>query len=160
MPEFPNEHDEARLLSASSESSKPTEEFSDQLGETPPASDDDEFRIAAGDNTPASAWDAAIQKQLDRELEHGTKFVPVEMAEEPIRFSLRETLILTACTAFLFALFRLMSPAYFAGMLGLLTFFWLVAMSMFRPQKSIFQVGWWVLLTVYLIASVVAMVQR
>ena len=119
---------------------------------------DGEFQL-----TPAgpelSAWDEAIQKKLDEDARH-PPFVPVDMPEDTVRFSVRQALILTAFAAVMLVGLQFVRPDVFAGVLGVIAFLGLVSLSIIKPKADILYVCWWVVLMVYLIICVVAAVRR
>ncbi len=120
------------------------------------SNDDDEYRLEPDPEKGLSAWDEAIQRKIQEDIERGSPFAPVEMAEEPVRYSVRELLFLTAVAAVVFGVSRLLPQDTVAAFLGVLALFWLIGMSLVKPQHSIFYVGWWVLLLTYVVTAVAA----
>jgi hypothetical protein len=128
------------------------EEPADPIDEVQP----DELRLVPEESPDLSAWDRAIQERLEQDRRRASfRLVDVMDEEEPVRFSVRDVLVLTAFAAVLFAMFRLVRPDAFALALGVVAFISLVALSMVRQRNSILHVGWWVLLVVYLVTAIV-----
>jgi hypothetical protein len=79
---------------------------------------------------------------------------------EPLRYSLRELLILMTLSAVLLSTIRLLGAATFAAVSGVMAFAMLIFISVAKPQNGIIHIGWWILMVIYLIASVVAVVGK
>ena len=79
---------------------------------------------------------------------------------EPVRYSLRELMILMALAAVLLAPIRLVGAAVYAAVTGMLAFAILVFISIARPQRGIVHVGWWILLVIYLTAAVATLFSK
>lgn len=120
--------------------------------------DDDDYRVAPDPDKGLSAWDEAIQRKIREDIERGSPFAPVEMAEEPVRYSVRDLLFLTAVAAAIFGVSRMLPKETVAGFLGVLALLWLIGLSLVKPQHSIFHIGWWVLLLTYLVTAVAAVI--
>lgn len=81
-------------------------------------------------------------------------------AEEPVRYSLFELLVLITVTAAMLASIRFLGAAAFAGIAGVLGFFMLVFISLAKPTRGIIHVAWWVILVIYLVAAVAAVLNK
>lgn len=81
-------------------------------------------------------------------------------ADEPVRYSLFELLVLMTLAAVMLASLRFVGVAAFASIAGVLGFFMLVFISIFKPNRGIVHVAWWVLMAIYLTASVAAILNK
>ncbi|MDH3717571.1 MAG: hypothetical protein OES79_05560 [Planctomycetota bacterium] len=121
---------------------------------------EDEYSLQAEESLPESdAWYKAIQRRIDARRQLDQAIDAMQAAEEAVRFSVRDLLLLTTFAASLLALFRVVRPDVYALTLGVLAFISLVGLSLFRPKNSILIIGWWVLLAVYLISAVAVTVR-
>jgi hypothetical protein len=119
---------------------------------------DDDYQIAPDPEQGLSAWDEAIQRKVQEDIERGSPYAPVEMVDEPVRYSVRDLLFLTGIAAVVFGVSRTLPQGAVAGFLGLLALLGLIGLSIVKPQNSIFHVGWWVLLLMYLVTAVAAVI--
>jgi hypothetical protein len=116
---------------------------------------EDEFLLQAEEPLPElDAWNQVIQRRIAERRQLDEAIDAMQRAEQAVRFSVRDVLLLTTFAASLLALLRAVRPDVYALTLGVLAFVSLVALSLFRPKNSILIVGWWVLLAVYLISAV------
>ncbi len=100
-----------------------------------------------------------MRRRLQGQFDDRTKFKAVELVEQPQPYSIRDVLLLTGLASVVFGVSRFVTPDIFAGALGLSAFIGLILLSVFKPQRSIFQVGWWILLSLYVLTAVVAIVR-
>lgn len=77
--------------------------------------------------------------------------VSAERAESQ-RFSLWSLLALMTLAAVVLGLGTYLPKAVFAGVLGIATLVAMVLLSLLRLPAAILQIGWWMLLVIYLIA--------
>jgi len=95
---------------------------------------------------------------------HGPQPVyPPPFAEpqpDPIRYSLRELLVVITVSALVLAPIRYLGAALFAAVSGVMAFLVLVYISLAKPSRGIVHVAWWVLLLMYVVAAVAALVNR
>ncbi|NIL96406.1 MAG: hypothetical protein GTO53_05635 [Planctomycetales bacterium] len=142
MTSFPPEDrpvaDAAADPSADSAAAAAEDEYVLQEEETPP---------------PPDAWTQAMQRRIAERRWLDDPKGGMEEGEESLRLSLRDCLLLTTIAAGLLALFRFVRPDRYALTLGLLALVCLMVLSLYRPRNSILTIGWWVLLTVYLITA-------
>jgi membrane protein implicated in regulation of membrane protease activity len=121
--------------------------------------DEDDYSIASETPDEQAAREAAMQRRLNSRLDDTPKFEAIEPVEESLAFSIRDVFLLTGLAAVVLSVSRFVTPDVFAGTLGLATFLGLIFLAVVKPQNSIFQVGWWVMLALYLMVAIVAMVR-
>ena len=131
------------------------------VGDTQVENDEDldeleEYSLAPDSDEERAAREASSRRRLDNTFEAGTRFSPVEPVEQVEGYSIRDVFALTLVAAVLFAVSRFLDPEVFAGALGIMALLGLVVLSVLKPQKSILHVGWWVLLSLYLLSAIVA----
>ncbi len=80
--------------------------------------------------------------------------------EMVFQFSLRDLMQIVFFCAVAFAVLRLVPTDLFAGVLGLATFGGLALLTIAKPQNMIFYLAWWSLLSVYVISSVIAVINK
>jgi len=83
-----------------------------------------------------------------------------EPAPDPVRYSLRELLLVITLTALLLAPIRYIGAAMFAAISGVMAFLILVYISLAKPSRGIVHVAWWVILAIYVVAAVAALVNK
>jgi hypothetical protein len=101
---------------------------------------------------------AEVQAELKAKL---GSFEETEPPDELVtQFSLRELMQIVFFCAIAFSVLRIVPSDLFAGLLGLATFGGLALLTITKPQKMIFYLGWWTLLGIYVISSVIAVITK
>ncbi|MFP6693010.1 MAG: hypothetical protein VB875_08335 [Pirellulales bacterium] len=121
--------------------------------------DDEAYRLEPETSERQRAREDSKRRRLQDQLDDRTKFKAVELVEQQQPYSIRDVLLLTGLASVLFGVSRFVTPDIFAGALGLSAFIGLILLSVFKPQRSIFHVGWWILLSLYVLTAVVAIVR-
>lgn len=121
--------------------------------------DDEAYRLEPETSERQRACEDSMRRRLQDQLDDRTKFKAVELVEQQQPYSIRDVLLLTGLASVLFGVSRFVTPDIFAGALGLSAFIGLILLSVFKPQRSIFHVGWWILLSLYVLTAVVAIVR-
>ncbi|MFP6613238.1 MAG: hypothetical protein VB835_13085 [Pirellulales bacterium] len=121
--------------------------------------DDEAYRLEPETSERQRAREDSMRRRLQDQLDDRTKFKAVELVEQQQPYSIRDVLLLTGLASVLFGVSRFVTPDIFAGALGLSAFIGLILLSVFKPQRSIFHVGWWILLSLYVLTAVVAIVR-
>ncbi len=121
--------------------------------------DDEAYRLEPETSERQRGREDSMRRRLQGQFDDRTKFKAVELVEQPQPYSIRDVLLLTGLASVVFGVSRFVTPDIFAGALGLSAFIGLILLSVFKPQRSIFQVGWWILLSLYVLTAVVAIVR-
>lgn len=121
--------------------------------------DDEAYRLEPETPERQRGREDSMRRRLQGQFDDRTKFKAVELVEQPQPYSIRDVLLLTGLASVVFGVSRFVTPDIFAGALGLSAFIGLILLSVFKPQRSIFQVGWWILLSLYVLTAVVAIVR-
>ncbi len=121
--------------------------------------DDEAYRLEPETSERQRGREDSMRRRLQGQFDDRTKFKAVELVEQQQPYSIRDVLLLTGLASVLFGVSRFVTPDIFAGALGLSAFIGLILLSVFKPQRSIFHVGWWILLSLYVLTAVVAIVR-
>lgn len=121
--------------------------------------DDEAYRLEPETSERQRGREDSMRRRLQGQFDDRTKFKAVELVEQPQPYSIRDVFLLTGLASVVFGVSRFVTPDIFAGALGLSAFIGLILLSVFKPQRSIFQVGWWILLSLYVLTAVVAIVR-
>ena len=117
----------------------------------PQPGEPEEFALALPDSSP-NARSAAPPIRSPTDLEAIREaFDPVRSDDER-RFSLTGMFALVTFASVVFALGSRLPPAMFAGVTGLATLVGVVLLSLLEGPPMVIQLGWWMLLAIYLAA--------
>jgi hypothetical protein len=81
-------------------------------------------------------------------------------AEPPLRFSLRDLLVMFTFASIGLAAVRWLPPGYFAGAAGLVAFITLFILGVGQPRSQATRLVFWGVLTVYLFAAIATLVTQ
>ncbi len=130
----------------------------DAAGPAPAAGEDDYQLQAAASSAVPDARRQAVRARIEEKRRIDQALEAMSHAPEAVRFSVRDLLLIMTFAASLWAVFRLVRLDLYALALGGLTFVSLVVLSLCKRKHAILNVGWWVLLTVYLTCALAAIV--
>lgn len=126
------------------------------------ASNEEPYRLAAGNPEPRLQDEGGVPVQ-ESEARRRLSGTPEEVrairqlllpgkAEEEQRFSLAGLFALVTLASIVLAMGSYLPPAIFAGAAGAATLVGMFVLSLLRTPPLVVQLGWWLLLAIYLLA--------
>jgi hypothetical protein len=127
---------------------------------TPPEVDDEEADLALLPPAGKSASELQKQAMLEAAAQRAAEADDEEPEESATQFSIKELMQVTAFAAVGFAIMRWFPADLLAGALGLAAIIGMGILTVAKPQKAFFYLAWWTLLAVYVIVSIVAVINK